>query len=175
MYKLQSRIKEIAGGLVVYNDSLSRQKTCIQQLFAIEMLPRAYDAALDEVSRRRKFLKKFLTLSSDANDSVVKLLLEEKSKRKEFLDSHGRYLPKDLVPGLLDDLPQIQLIQAPSFDTKLPPIDMPDDVPLADSRSMVTSKGLILHYYSYDRYTSYFALTQRTTKPFGERKRATKC
>jgi hypothetical protein len=139
LYKLQSKIKEIAGGLVVYNDSLSRQKNYIQQLFAIEMLPRAYDAALEEVSRRRKFMKKYLGISSDANDSVVKLMLEEKTKRKEFLDNHGRYLPKDLVPGLLEDLPQIQLIQAPPFDVKLPMIDAEDLPPT--SRSVISSKG----------------------------------
>lgn len=96
LYVIQGKIKELANMIVVYNEALTRyspsstlahplprQKSTMQQLSYVERLPQAYQAAVEEVSRRRKFGKKLTSLISETNSSVASLLSEEKTKRKE--------------------------------------------------------------------------------------------
>ena len=43
-----------------------------------------------------------------------------------FLSTYGRYVPKDIIPGLNSGVPAFEF-EVPQFDNQLPQIDLPND------------------------------------------------
>jgi hypothetical protein len=56
------------------------------------------------------------------------------------LDTYGRYIPKDLIPGLTEKLPPFE-ISIPSFDTALPAIDDEKSLEMEDFSIIISPEG----------------------------------
>lgn len=57
-------------------------------------LPRAYEKALVEIKRRKKFRK---TLDEDFK-KIKDLIVSEKANRDSFMNEFGKFLPSEFVP-----------------------------------------------------------------------------
>eukprot|EP00027_Filamoeba_sp_ATCC50430_P018543 CAMPEP_0168566166 /NCGR_PEP_ID=MMETSP0413-20121227/14264_1 /TAXON_ID=136452 /ORGANISM="Filamoeba nolandi, Strain NC-AS-23-1" /LENGTH=1125 /DNA_ID=CAMNT_0008598147 /DNA_START=70 /DNA_END=3447 /DNA_ORIENTATION=+ len=123
---IQSKIRELANKIIVFNEAVARQKTAFQQLIYVQSMPKAYQAAIEEVSHRRRFRRNIATLTSKFMETLSKLKDDEMQRRQQFLSTYGRYVPKDIIPGLNSGVPAFEF-ELPQFDTQLPQIDLPND------------------------------------------------
>eukprot|EP01117_Protostelium_nocturnum_P004481 TRINITY_DN1617_c0_g1_i1.p1 TRINITY_DN1617_c0_g1~~TRINITY_DN1617_c0_g1_i1.p1 ORF type:complete len:1146 (-),score=470.77 TRINITY_DN1617_c0_g1_i1:49-3486(-) len=123
---IQSKIREQANKILLYNEALSRQKAAFQQLAYVHSMPSAYRSSLDEVSRRKKWKKSMGNFVTKTNERISKLRDEENGRRQTFLSNFGRFIPRDLIPGLTQDLPQFEVELKP-FDSALPNIVIEGD------------------------------------------------
>ena len=98
-------------------------------------LPDAYEKALLEVTRRRKF-RRFL-------DEKVRQLQEqvarEKSLRESFLANLGKILPSDFIPQLREQTPALRL-EGGVKDYELPEIDEGGDYDFGELRAGTDSE-----------------------------------
>lgn len=76
-----------------------------------EKLPEAYEKALLEMRRRNEFNSYMYYLCSKMNSMTQ----EEKTKRQRFNNKYGVYLPKNLVPKLIDHLPDFTYVLPSNF------------------------------------------------------------
>eukprot|EP01114_Cavostelium_apophysatum_P006313 TRINITY_DN1756_c0_g1_i1.p1 TRINITY_DN1756_c0_g1~~TRINITY_DN1756_c0_g1_i1.p1 ORF type:complete len:1369 (+),score=514.64 TRINITY_DN1756_c0_g1_i1:270-4376(+) len=120
---LQSKTRDLANKIVVYHEAVVRQNNAFQQLVWVQQMPKAYQSSLEEVIRRRRFGKKVTTLAAKISETLTKMRDEEVARRKVFLDNHGRYIPKYLIPGLNENVPPFEVL-VPAFDGALPPVDL---------------------------------------------------
>jgi hypothetical protein len=84
---------EISGELL---ESIKKMNNDFTYLHSPSLLPSAYNASLEEVSRRRSFEKKLEEVLGRFN-GVIK---RENLKRKKFLGKYGGILPHNFIPGL---------------------------------------------------------------------------
>eukprot|EP01116_Phalansterium_solitarium_P018996 TRINITY_DN5186_c0_g1_i2.p1 TRINITY_DN5186_c0_g1~~TRINITY_DN5186_c0_g1_i2.p1 ORF type:complete len:458 (-),score=124.83 TRINITY_DN5186_c0_g1_i2:140-1513(-) len=82
MAYLQSKIRELAQMIIGFHEALVRQKTAFQQLVYVQCLPRAYQASLDEIARRRRFGQKMNALVVKCNQVLEKIQVDETAKRQ---------------------------------------------------------------------------------------------
>jgi autophagy-related protein 11 len=128
---LQSRIRELNARVVDHKQALTAQANAVAELAHVEAMPAAYKACLQEVVRRRTFEKLYVAEVEAAADKLSRLRASETYAREAFLRRHGRHLPKNLVRGLNDRPPHVDILTRP-FDTALPAID-PASIEPSDS------------------------------------------
>ncbi|ELR16141.1 ubiquitin domain containing protein [Acanthamoeba castellanii str. Neff] len=102
---LEARVRDIINKFLVLREALTRQQQAFAQLFYVRYLPDAYHAALDEVVRRKAFGKQLAALFTQFAQRLARIRDDEIKQRDAFLTKHGRYIPKNLIPGLPDELP----------------------------------------------------------------------
>lgn len=119
---LQSKCREVANKVVAFHEAIVRQKQAFFQLIYVQRMPKAYQASLEEVLRRRKYAKKVNFLIQKITEILAKVREDEVAKRKSYLENFGRYIPKDLILGLNENVPAFD-ITIPNFDTSLPQIE----------------------------------------------------
>jgi septation ring formation regulator EzrA len=119
---LQSKIRDLANRIIVFHEALMKQKKAFHQLVYVQSMPKTYVASLDEVARRRRFGKRLSAYVAKVSENLTKMREQEIEKRKAFLNTYGRFIPRDLVPGLTGSVPPFE-IHFPSFDTTLPAVD----------------------------------------------------
>lgn len=142
---LQSRIRELNARVVDHKEALTSQANAVAELVHVEAMPAAYKACLQEVVRRRTFEKLYVAEVEAAADKLSRLRASETYAREAFLRRHGRHLPKNLVRGLNDRPPHVDILTRP-FDTALPAIDAasiePADSPVSsDAEEQSTVSG----------------------------------
>eukprot|EP00026_Physarum_polycephalum_P000030 Phypoly_transcript_00030.p1 GENE.Phypoly_transcript_00030~~Phypoly_transcript_00030.p1 ORF type:complete len:1571 (+),score=474.31 Phypoly_transcript_00030:66-4778(+) len=118
----QARIRESFNLMTVMGEAKNRLVATFSQLSVVKNMPQAYQAAIQEVARRRGFSKKVRRELLRMNETVGKVRDEELPKRERFMNKYFHFVPKDLVPGLQDALPVLE-VSVPPFDTNLPQID----------------------------------------------------
>lgn len=69
------------------------------------MLPKAYEKALIEVSRRRKFRK----IVEEQHNKLSEFISKEREKRLKFMNEYGKIIPSDFITQLREVVPTIQL------------------------------------------------------------------
>ncbi|GAM17553.1 hypothetical protein SAMD00019534_007280 [Acytostelium subglobosum LB1] len=119
--KLQSDMRQIFNNLSVWNEAIAKQTSNFFQLECIHNMPAAYEDALSETSRRRRFgntvnanLSRFIQSLNDIRDN-------ENQKRQKFIERVFQFLPPGVFNSLKEQLPQFQL-HLPPFDNNLAPI-----------------------------------------------------
>lgn len=80
--------------LKIINDYFLRIDKDFNYLTHPSKLPRAYEKALLEVSRRRKFRK----LIDDEVTRLKNAIHKEKDSRNVFMSEYGRLLPSEFIP-----------------------------------------------------------------------------
>jgi hypothetical protein len=124
---LQSKIRDIRNKVVLFRDALTLQQQNFGQLLCLEHLPEAYEAALQEVVRRKLFSKHYSSACQQLFSHLKQIRDQEMTLRESFLSKHGRYVPKNLIPGLVDSLPDPdQLLKLLNCDKNLPNIETPE-------------------------------------------------
>jgi hypothetical protein len=123
-----ARVRDIVKSQVsMLNSLLKRSEKRLSFLTVPKQLPEAYENALVEISRRRKFLHKAESLQMQLN----KLLDIEIREREEFLKKYRHVLPQSFIPEL-SAAPYIRPFNLQrNPDSALPAIDipMPDSFP----------------------------------------------
>ncbi|KAL6061315.1 Ubiquitin domain containing protein [Balamuthia mandrillaris] len=121
---LQSNIRDVANKVIVFREALSRQKQAFAQLVYVKYLPEAYAASMEEVGRRKVFADILQEAFNRFRSALKKLEEQEIRERQLFLSKFGRYIPKNLVPGLTEPLPPFDKgIKYIPFDRSLPVLD----------------------------------------------------
>lgn len=80
------------------NDSIARVDKDFAYLTHPSKLPRAYEKAVLEVARRRKFRR----LIDEECTRIKKAIGREKDARNMFMNEYGRLLPSEFIPQLRD-------------------------------------------------------------------------
>ncbi len=99
-------------------DYFTRMEKDFSYLTHPSKLPRAYEKALLEVSRRRKFRK----MVDDECNRIKGAIHKEKEARQVFMNEYGRLLPSEFMPQLRDQTPQLKL-EGGFKDYELPEIN----------------------------------------------------
>ena len=86
------------------NNSIKKIDNDFMYLHSPSLLPAAYKASLEEVSRRRDYEKKLEEILTKLNENLRK----ENQKRKTFLTKFGGILPHNFIPGLKIMLPEME-------------------------------------------------------------------
>jgi len=155
---LQSKIRNVQNKVIVFFEALNMQKQYFNQLYYIHNLSDAYHAALEEVKRRNVFSKN-LSFSISAFLSILQKLREEElGKRDSFLKQHGRYIPKNLIPGLADTIPQFKNLISTSVDKNLVILNKEDNEGSEETKFQVLE----------DLITSFSTSKSGPLKPFGQ-------
>eukprot|EP01133_Synstelium_polycarpum_P001176 gene1176-1352_t len=119
--KLQAKMHELINSFTLWNEALTKQSTNFFQLECIHHMPQAYEEALVETTKRRKFggtvhgsLNRFLeTLNGMRED--------ENTRRQVFFEKVYLFLPPNVFLALKEQLAPFQLQLSP-FDSNLPQI-----------------------------------------------------
>jgi len=139
---LQQKNRELANKIVAFHEAIQRQKNDFFQLVFVQKMPRAYQSSLEEVVKRRKYKRRISALISRITEVLTKVREDEVTRRKGFLENHGRFIPKDLIPGLNEGVPPFE-VSVPNFDVQLPQIDMgASTLTVDDEVNMLLSEGL---------------------------------
>lgn len=120
--QLQSGSLDVRKKTALFSEALSTLNNGFSQLIYLRAFPNAYLSSIEEVARRRKYGRKLGLAISKIKENLNRMRKEEFERRKQFLDSHGRYIPKNLIPGLNENIPPLEFT-IPSFDNILPEID----------------------------------------------------
>ena len=96
-------------------------------------LPRAYEKALIEVTRRRRFRK----LVDEEVEKLKKQLDSEREKRDSFLNEYGKLLPSDFIPPLRDKGITMR-IEGGLKDYELPEIETEFQDDVLDSQPQIS-------------------------------------
>jgi hypothetical protein len=89
-------------------------------------LPRAYEKALIEVSRRRKFRKAI----DDEYKRLKDAIQREKDARNVFMGEYGRLLPSEFIPQLKEQVATLKLegglkdYELPEINEEVPGLDL---------------------------------------------------
>lgn len=121
---LQNRVRDAHNRLAVFRQALQRQSSACDQLLTLHEMPAAYFASLDEVHRRQRFARSLTAALERVSGRLEAAREAELGRREAFLERHGRFILKDLVPGLDEALPSFQLA-APRLDAALPHLGAP--------------------------------------------------
>ncbi len=136
---LQSRVRDLYNRTALFRQAQARQDAAVEHLECLRFMPAAYQASLDEVLRRRAFGRRLAADLRRLTDRLAHVRDEEMGRREQFLAAHGRYIMKDLVPGLNDLLPTFELV-CPPFDVSLPAIGSPNQA-LEDAVPLLSFMG----------------------------------
>jgi len=145
---LHSKMRDLSNKIFLYNEALLKQEEAFLQLVYVQSMPTCYKASLEEVVRRKKFGRIINNFIARQNTTLLKLREEEITQRQTFLRNYGKYLPKDLIPGLLDAVPRFE-ISPPPFDIYLPPLELPENVE-EDFAILTSNKTLELEKPAYE-------------------------
>lgn len=88
-----------------------------------QRLPRAYEKAVIEVSRRRKF-RRFI---DDELNRLKQHISRERDLRNAFMNEFGKLLPSEFIPQLRETTPIIKLEGGGLKDYELPEINEIED------------------------------------------------
>ena len=78
----------------MYTELLNKLDKDFSYLKNPSVLPTAYEKAITEIKRRRKFRK----VLDEKYDKLHKLISTEKQARDVFISEYGKYLPSEFVP-----------------------------------------------------------------------------
>lgn len=120
---IQSRVRNVERQAALLEEEVNVQRNYSQQLSRLQKMPKAYHRALGEVACRRQFKTQFLSHGEKVKSSLAKMVDEENTRRRAFLQRYGAHLPADLVQGLGSLVPPAS-IQIPDFDGQLPDVDV---------------------------------------------------
>ncbi|EFA84461.1 hypothetical protein PPL_02494 [Heterostelium album PN500] len=136
--KLQYDMRQLINNFSVWNEAISKQTINFFHLECIHHMPSAYEDALNETSRRKKFGNSIQSNLGKFIESLNGIREEENQKRQMFFERVYQFLPPNVFISLKDQLPPFQ-VHLPAFDTNLPQIeqqsksDTDDDFAVIDS------------------------------------------
>eukprot|EP00003_Mantamonas_plastica_P031289 TRINITY_DN808_c0_g1_i1.p1 TRINITY_DN808_c0_g1~~TRINITY_DN808_c0_g1_i1.p1 ORF type:complete len:1103 (+),score=446.61 TRINITY_DN808_c0_g1_i1:33-3311(+) len=122
---LESMFRSLNSKLMVFSNSISTTAHNFSHLQNVGKLPSAYRATLAEVVRRLNFGQLYRTGARNAAEQFAKQRDEELAVRELFFKKQGKFLPKNLVPGL-NERPGYVNVSAPRMDLDLPDIKFKD-------------------------------------------------
>eukprot|EP01087_Luapelamoeba_hula_P012430 TRINITY_DN3465_c1_g1_i2.p1 TRINITY_DN3465_c1_g1~~TRINITY_DN3465_c1_g1_i2.p1 ORF type:complete len:1003 (-),score=140.98 TRINITY_DN3465_c1_g1_i2:154-3162(-) len=121
---LQYRIRKTSDHLTVLKVALERQDKDFTQLLFPRNLPKAYMAGIKEIMRRKAFGAALHQNALAAAQALQSIYAQERSTRERFQSKNGMWLPKAIIPGLDEALPNFgRWIRITEFDKRLPAID----------------------------------------------------
>ena len=100
------------------NDGLIRIDKDYAYLMHPSKLPRAYEKAMIEIARRRKFRR----LLDEEFNRVKKAVKKEQESRTLFMNEYGRLLPSEFIPQLREQAATMR-IEGGIKDYELPEIN----------------------------------------------------
>jgi len=101
---LQSRIREQGKRMSALREALEQQFLAMRELQHVKKMPEAYFKSLVEVVQRLAFQKGYRAQVDSMAETMAQLHEKEVSRRELFMKEYGQHLPKDLIPGLSNQL-----------------------------------------------------------------------
>ena len=90
---LQKRLTELDRQLRQFRYEAKKLEARKKQLGQLRKLPYSYRALEEELSRRSVFSGNFTAKESEAEKWLQQMIGEENTRRDQFQEDHGRYLP----------------------------------------------------------------------------------
>mmetsp|Transcript_143130 Transcript_143130/g.363278 ORF Transcript_143130/g.363278 Transcript_143130/m.363278 type:complete len:978 (-) Transcript_143130:1442-4375(-) len=120
---IQSKVRGVERQAALLEEEINVQHNHSQQLNHLQKMPRAYQKALGEVSRRREFRARYVAQCEQSRSTLARMMEDENTRRRGFAHRYGYHLPADLVRALGAGegsmVPPI-VVEVPEFDTQLP-------------------------------------------------------
>ena len=111
-----------------YRPRYEKQFTKLNQyyfsyLFSIHNLVGSYNLTLLEISRRQTYLKEFTKFVKNIQENLQCMYDKENAQRRRFNMMYGKFLPENLIPGLLEEAPTFNVSNG-SYSSQLPHVDI---------------------------------------------------
>jgi hypothetical protein len=134
---------EVTGTLL--EEGMQRVKKALVQLQHPAKLPLACEKVSLEISRRKQYREKLKQKADAIRKEFEQMQTEENEKRRRWFSKYGCHLPVNLVPGLGDFVPSMD-IRIPIFDKDLPDIGTEPSGRDSSSSVMDMSVAMKIHF-----------------------------
>ena len=96
--------QDISNLITNFKETCKQDIKIIQQLYRFyEKYQKSYHNLLNEVDRRRKLVTKMERILKECEQNLKVLQIEDLSKRKQFLEDNGNFLPGNIWPDEIDN------------------------------------------------------------------------
>jgi hypothetical protein len=128
--RVQTDMLRLEKRLVRLKQGVDGQRLVLARVHAVARLPQAFEASLLEIRRRRAFANSYRSEAARVAEELARLAAAEATRRDDFYEESGRWLPPGLLPGLAPECSVVPLceLRLRPFDQALQELDL--DEPL---------------------------------------------
>jgi len=121
--KAQASMAQLGKDLSMMRKRMQCLEAVLLELEKISKLPGTYTAALEEVVRRKNFMREYTAEVTALVERVSSLCDAEVGRREAFMEAQGNRLPSGLIPGLTESRVPYCEVTLRKFDQDLPNLD----------------------------------------------------